>query len=68
MSRRPKHVNDDIERVLREAEDRGWVFTLEKGGKFRGRCRCGKHSHFIVQGAKPAHRTAQNLASQLNVC
>ena len=65
--RRPKHANDEVERVLQEAENRGWVFVLD-GTKFKGKCRCGSHAHTIMQGAKPAHRTAANLRSQLSVC
>jgi len=40
---RPKHPKKDIEALMREAEDRGWVF--ERGnGYYKGKCGCeGKH-------------------------
>lgn len=63
---RPRHKDDLIEAVLREAEARGWTFTVSNT-KFKGRCGCGKHQHVVNSGAKH-NRTAKNLRSQLMTC
>lgn len=64
--RRPRHHDDQIERVLNEAEGHGWVFILENT-KFKGRCACGIHAHVVRQGSH-SHRAAKNLRSQLMKC
>ena len=39
---RPRHPDKDIEKLLKKAEARGWVFT--RGTRyFKGRCPCGRH-------------------------
>jgi len=39
---RPRHPDKDIEKFLKRAERRGWVFT--RGSKYyMGRCPCGQH-------------------------
>ncbi len=43
---RPRHPDKDIERLLREAEAKGWVFW--QGGRYpRGRCPCGRHQRTV---------------------
>lgn len=43
---RPRHPDKDIEKFLKRAEARGWVFTW--GRKYpKGRCPCGEHTKTV---------------------
>jgi hypothetical protein len=64
--RRPRHNEDQVERVLNEAEGHGWDITY-KNAKFTCRCACGGHAHTVRQGSH-SFRTAKNLRSQLMKC
>lgn len=66
MARRPRHVDNQVEQVLTEAEGHGWAITFENG-KFKCWCACGKHSHAISRGTQQ-YRAAKNLRSQLMKC
>jgi len=67
MSRRTRHSNDEVEKVLAEAEQHGWTVTLD-GMKFKLTCGCGAHGHAIAQGGNPARRAAKNLRTKLTTC
>jgi hypothetical protein len=57
---RPKSKNQDIEALLREAESRGWVFTKNPNGYYKGKCGCpGKH-------VKSVHLTPSDRRYVLN--
>lgn len=46
MSSRPRHPNKELERLLTEAEAKGW--RIAKGKRYyRMRCPCGSHQTWI---------------------
>lgn len=61
---RPRHQDDRIEQILRDAERHGWTFTF-RSGKFKGRCSCGGHMHVITQHGSSSTYTSKNMLAQL---
>lgn len=46
MADRPRHPNKDLERLLKDCEQRGW--TVAKGKKYyEARCPCGLHRRTV---------------------
>jgi hypothetical protein len=57
---RPRHPDKDIERLMQQAEARGWVFTWGRGYP-KGWCPCGLHQKTIH--LTPNRAYLRNLAA-----
>lgn len=46
MSKRPKHPNKNLEKLLKQLEAAGWTATKE-GKYYKARCPCGIHQKTV---------------------
>lgn len=62
---RKRHQNKDIEKVLQEAEDAGWVVVVPKKGYWKLRCECAEKHYRTIKSTPSGSNYAKNLQKWL---
>lgn len=63
---RPKHQDQGLERVLREAEAQGWEVTKRPRRYFKMRCSCAEKHFKMVHLTPSSQNYERNLRAQLS--
>lgn len=61
MSTRPKHPDKKLERLLKEAEEQGWMVTKRPRGYFKMKCpKCPCGAHWTMVHLTPSQHYERN--------